>query len=43
LQIRARPLTVRDAGPLRFLEQLVEESQLGPGAGFICLCWEMRE
>ena len=43
LQVRAHPLTVRDAASLRFLEQLEEESQLGSGAGLICLCWEMLE
>jgi len=26
---------MRDAGPLRFLEQLVKQSQLGAGAGLM--------
>jgi hypothetical protein len=43
LQVGAHPLTVRDAGSLRVLEQLEEESQLGPGAGFIRLYREMLE
>jgi hypothetical protein len=38
LEEGAHSLTMRDASPLRVLEQLVEESQLGTGSGFR-RCW----